>query len=244
MSISAQKTILTLLVLLFCIQAVSAAKISGNVYDISLEKAIDVIIEIDTSPKQKMISKEGSYSFNVPLGNYTITAGMYIDNLLEAYATEDIQIIEEGEYNVDLIIFPYIGDDENLIQEGNISLPETLFEEIDAVEEKEGIDKQIIITAILLIIALVAIMTLWKHAKKPKKRKQRPVSFISITKELQDIVEVIRKNGGRTTQKEIRKQIPLSEAKISLMIAELEDKGIVKKIKKGRGNIIILRGMK
>ncbi|MCK5026255.1 MAG: winged helix-turn-helix transcriptional regulator, partial [Nanoarchaeota archaeon] len=91
---------------------------------------------------------------------------------------------------------------------------------------------------------LVAIMTLWKHAKKPKKRKQRPVSFISITKELQDIVEVIRKNGGRTTQKEIRKQIPLSEAKISLMIAELEDKGIVKKIKKGRGNIIILRGMK
>ncbi|MEA3514175.1 MAG: hypothetical protein U9R34_01735 [Nanoarchaeota archaeon] len=244
MGISAQKTILTILVLLFCIQAVSAAKISGGVYDLSLEKAIDVIIEIDTSPKQKMISKEGSYSFNVPLGNYTITAGRYIDNLLEAYAAEDILIIEEGEYNVDLIIFPYIGDDENLIQEGDISLPEILFEEIDAVEEKEGTDQQIIITAILLVIVLVAIMTAWKHAKKPKKRKQTPVSFISITKELQDIVEVIREKGGRTTQKEIRKQIPLSEAKISLMIAELEDKGIVKKIKKGRGNIIILRGLK
>lgn len=244
MSISAQKTILTLLVLLFCIQAVSAAKISGDVYDISLEKAIDIIIEIDTSPKQKIISKEGSYSFNVPLGNYTITAGRYIDNLLEAYAAEDILIIEEGEYNVDLIIFPYIGDDENLIQEGDISLPEILFEENDFAEERNGIVKESIITAILLVIALVAIMTLLKHAKKPKKRKQTPVSFISITKELQDIVEVIRENGGRATQKEIRKQIPLSEAKISLMIAELEDKGIVKKIKKGRGNIIILRGMK
>lgn len=244
MGISAQKTILTILVLIFCIQAVSAAKISGDVYDISLEKAIDVIIEIDTSPKQKMISKDGHYSFNVPLGNYTITAGMYIDNLLEAYAEEDIKIIGEGEYNVDLIIFPYIGDDENLIQEGDISLPEILFEENDFAEEMKGIVKVSIIVAILLIIALAAIRALWKHAKKPKKAKQAPVSFISITKELQEIVEIIKEKGGRTTQKEIRKHIPLSEAKISLMIAELEDKGIVKKIKKGRGNIIILRIMK
>ena len=244
MGISGQKTILTILVLLFCIHAVSAAKISGDVYDISLEKAMDVIVEIDTSPKQKIISKEGSYSFNVLPGNYTITAGMYIDNLLEAYAEEDILIIEEGEYNVDLIIFPYIGDDENLILEGDISLPEILFEENDFAEERNSIVKTAIITAILLIIALAAIRALWKHAKKPEKAKHRAVSFISITKELQEIVKIIKEKGGRTTQKEIRKQIPLSEAKISLMIAELEDKGIVKKIKKGRGNIIILRIMK
>ncbi|PIU72321.1 hypothetical protein COS79_03525, partial [Candidatus Woesearchaeota archaeon CG06_land_8_20_14_3_00_33_13] len=54
------------------------------------------------------------------------------------------------------------------------------------------------------------------------------------------IIKIIKDNKGRVTQKEIRKQIPLSEAKISLMITELEDKGIVKRIKKGRGNIIIL----
>ena len=52
---------------------------------------------------------------------------------------------------------------------------------------------------------------------------------------------MIRKEGGRATQKDIRKQIPLSEAKISLMLAELEHKGVVEKIKKGRGNIIILK---
>ena len=54
------------------------------------------------------------------------------------------------------------------------------------------------------------------------------------------IIRIIKENKGRITQKDIRKQIPLSEAKISLMITELEDKGIVKRIKKGRGNIIIL----
>ena len=54
------------------------------------------------------------------------------------------------------------------------------------------------------------------------------------------ILEILEKEGGRATQKEIRKHIPLSEAKISLMIAELEHQGKVKKVKKGRGNIIIL----
>ena len=59
--------------------------------------------------------------------------------------------------------------------------------------------------------------------------------------ELGQLIKIIRQEGGRATQKEIRKQIPLSEAKISLMIAELEHKGLVEKIKKGRGNIIILK---
>ena len=57
----------------------------------------------------------------------------------------------------------------------------------------------------------------------------------------EDFLEIIKKEGGRTTQKDIRKEIPLSEAKTSLMIAELEHKGIIEKIKKGRGNIIILK---
>ena len=60
-------------------------------------------------------------------------------------------------------------------------------------------------------------------------------------KDLNDVIDIIKKEGGRTTQKDIRKQIPLSEAKISLMIAELEHKGVIEKIKKGRGNIIILK---
>ena len=54
------------------------------------------------------------------------------------------------------------------------------------------------------------------------------------------IINIIRRHGNRTTQKDIRKEISFSEAKVSLVIAELEHEGMVKKIKKGRGNIIIL----
>ena len=58
--------------------------------------------------------------------------------------------------------------------------------------------------------------------------------------DLSKVLEVIKKNDGRITQKEIRKQLSLSEAKISLVISQLESEKKIKKIKKGRGNIIIL----
>ena len=41
-------------------------------------------------------------------------------------------------------------------------------------------------------------------------------------------------------QKDLRKQLMLSEAKVSLMISELESLNKLKRIKKGRANIIVL----
>ena len=87
-----------------------------------------------------------------------------------------------------------------------------------------------------------------KKKKKEKRAKEEPEEKKEEIKEeketindLNQIIKIIKDEGGRATQKEIRKKIPLSEAKISLMIAELEHEGKVKKIKKGRGNIIILK---
>jgi uncharacterized membrane protein len=54
------------------------------------------------------------------------------------------------------------------------------------------------------------------------------------------VLELIKKK-KRLTQKEIRREVPMSEAKISLVLAELEDQGKIKKIRKGRGNIIVLK---
>ena len=59
--------------------------------------------------------------------------------------------------------------------------------------------------------------------------------------EYYDKILTMLKEHKRLTQKEIRKDIPLSEAKISLIISEMEHKGLVEKIKKGRGNIIVLK---
>jgi uncharacterized membrane protein len=42
------------------------------------------------------------------------------------------------------------------------------------------------------------------------------------------------------TQKELREKLGLSEAKVSLMITDLEERGILKRIKWGRGNVVRL----
>ncbi len=58
--------------------------------------------------------------------------------------------------------------------------------------------------------------------------------------DLKEVIRIMEKHGGRMTQLDLRKSLPYSEAKVSLMISDLESRGIVKKIKKGRGNILIL----
>ncbi len=58
--------------------------------------------------------------------------------------------------------------------------------------------------------------------------------------DLKEVIDIIVKNDGRITQKELRTKVKHSEAKVSLMISDLESRGLVRKFKKGRGNVIIL----
>ncbi len=59
--------------------------------------------------------------------------------------------------------------------------------------------------------------------------------------DLKEILDILINTGGRITQKDLRKKTRYSEAKVSLMIADLESRGLVTKIKKGRGNIITVK---
>jgi len=216
---------LTILFLIFLLlpELASPATIYGTIYDYSLEKAKDARVEINTEPKQLYISKNGSYAFNVPNGEYAIEAKQYIGSLLKASAAENITIKDNGVYVLDLVLFPAIGEGE-------------LEEDIDINDpfEERKLNTAIILASIILIILFFVAYTKSKSKAKANDKKQEDY-------DLERVIKILKEEGGRTTQKAIRKEIPLSEAKISLMIAELEHKGIVEKIKKGRGNIIILK---
>ena len=67
-----------------------------------------------------------------------------------------------------------------------------------------------------------------------------PVKVVGLPDDLNQVLNVIRESGGRINQVELRQKLPYSEAKVSLMISDLEDRGLVRKIQKGRGNIIVL----
>ncbi|HMK45567.1 MAG TPA: hypothetical protein VK436_02975 [Methanocella sp.] len=72
-----------------------------------------------------------------------------------------------------------------------------------------------------------------------------PKMVISVQEQLlpqdcREVLAIMEKNGGRITQLDLRKALPYSEAKVSLIVSDLESRGIVKKIKKGRGNVLII----
>jgi uncharacterized membrane protein len=55
------------------------------------------------------------------------------------------------------------------------------------------------------------------------------------------ILDILRKMGGRATQKELREKLGWSEAKLSLALTDLERRGLIEKYKKGRGNVVFLK---
>src|SRR3989338_745561 len=214
---------------LFCLLALPSAfgaTIYGNVYDLSLEKVAGATIEVNTTPSQFFVAKDGTYSFDLSRGVYEITA--QVGNG-EAVASENrtITVMQDGEYVIDFILFPVIEDDD--------------FGEVDfsAVVGRENTAGWIILWGMVFVVLCGAVYFL-HYRKAPPKQSELKVEQEKAKQKgeygdeyADQLMSVIRKHGGRTTQKEIRKELPLSEAKISLLIAELEHKGKIEKIKKG-----------
>ena len=217
----------------FLVNFANAATIYGTIYELSLKKVNNAMVEINTIPKQFYIAQNGTYSFNVPNGRYMIKAQLIQKSTLVASAEENITIAQDGNYILDLILFPDIEEgveDPGIDVNGNV------------IEEPDNKDVILLIGFIVLIPSGIVVGVIY-YLKIRRHEQQNVEENITVTEDddLEQIMKIIKQEGGRTTQKDIRKQIPLSEAKISLMIAELEHKGIIEKIKKGRGNIIILR---
>lgn len=209
-----------------------AANIQGTIYDIELNELNDVVVEIDTTPKQSFVSKDGKYSFDIPQGEYTILAKNG-----EGIAEEKITITDEGKYNIDLILFPDFSEDVELLNESDLEIST---EYTDTAEKNYSL-YYLIGFILIIIIIIVAIFRYTKKLETGFKEELKEIKKTTkddLEADLKELIKFIKKEGGRTTQKDIRKNFPQSEAKISLMIAELEHKGKIKKIKKGRGNII------
>ena len=59
------RALICLLIFLALANLASAAAIHGTVYDLSLNKANNVKVEINTMPKQFMVAQNGTYLFIV-----------------------------------------------------------------------------------------------------------------------------------------------------------------------------------
>ncbi|RLI86207.1 MAG: hypothetical protein DRO98_05730 [Archaeoglobales archaeon] len=234
-------SLLTLSVIVLLLVPAEAANLHGVIYNWeNLEPLPKAVIIINTTPEQRFVTEDGTYSFNLSPGSYTIKAFYYREGKLELYAEENITITSNGDYVHDIILFPPL---EFGVEEPNVEFP--------SVEGENGFPTALAVgfIAAFSIIALVIIKIRSKRAatagREEIEEMQTGESVKIVEKELpedlREVVEILKKEGGRMTQKELRKRLGYSEAKVSLLIADLERRGIIEKVKKGRGNIIFLK---
>ncbi len=236
-----RKSIIYFLITLLLISSVSAATLHGDIYNLNLEKVENVLIEINTVPKQQLLAKNGEYSFELPEGDYILKA--YKGELA---AEEKIKVLGEGNFVFDLFLFPSLEEEDEFLSELN---------DIEIEEEKKGFAKYplysyLIALGIFLIAVGRIVLARRKYGKSRVRKKKREevkeekgaVEEETTSDDLDKALEIIKQHNGRITQKELRKEmIYLSEAKISLILTELEHKNQIEKIKKGRGNVVILK---
>ncbi|MEM4260029.1 MAG: winged helix DNA-binding protein [Candidatus Woesearchaeota archaeon] len=260
-----EKTSLLILYSLFLLllPSTSAAIIRGAIYDLDLNLAPNAIIKVNSTPEQIFVATEGNYSIYLPSGNYTLTA-YYKENDELYIAQRELMITAEGDYIYDLILFPDFGFEKN-ISDIDLNIADIQFN--NKSNDTFLISWKHIIIFVFFFFLLVIIFWSTKSSNKSsehdiikriqistKKNIRRGYAITDDTLKEDNIIETgvvekdiseqilefLKKEDGRANQKDIRKNFPVSEAKISLVIKELEAKGLVQKIKKGKGNIIIL----
>jgi len=64
------------------------------------------------------------------------------------------------------------------------------------------------------------------------------VKFVGVTSEEDEVLEVIRLKGGSCSQKDLYGELKMSQSKVSLVLTALEERGLVRRFKDGRENIV------
>jgi uncharacterized membrane protein len=111
------------------------ATVHGSVYKLDTYEPLDnAVIEVNSTPTQYMIAKNGHYSIELMPGNYTITARYYEDNTLTYATVGTITINAEGEYVYDLLL-PQVNP-EDINESSKKSITDT---SIDKINNSNGV---------------------------------------------------------------------------------------------------------
>lgn len=219
------RLVLACMVLVFCADLSFAAVVRGTVYDLDLQPAFNAVVTVDSVPKQVYVASSSTYRFVLLPGNYTIAA-KYMEGYSLFLIEESLTIVSDGEYTVDLLLFQDMSEEQSLLE--SEPAVQILFPE-------NGDSSRLLVWGFVLLLA-IALMAFF--GVPAYRRSRAKIEFDSLPEE---ILGFVRKSGGRVTQKDIRKQFPMSEAKISLVLTDLEAKGSIQKIRKGKANIIVLK---
>ena len=232
----------------------NAAIVEGVVYDgLTLEAQPNSILTINTNPIQTKVSKDGSYAFTVENGTYVLDAEYRERGVVTQRAQRTLLVDKDGTYTVDIILLPEVGAVPNEPLPGEENEPTILNQLANAAGWW-------VIVVIILAAAGFAVwnVTKYTHQKRPrtheqpaddsvenesdekKENNELKMGDVELDKYAEEVIGHIKRGGNRMTQKELRGMMKIGEAKVSLVVSELENEKIIKKIKRGRENILVL----
>ncbi len=238
-----------LFALLSLLPLTHAATISGIIYDgLTLESQPDAVVSVYTNPVQTKVSKDGLYAFDVPLGIYTLEATYSENGVIVSRAEQKVVITKEGIFGIDLILLPDIGDvpNEPIPDETGISILDQII---------QGPLGWWILLGVVLMGVGYAVVQRKTFTRTPKNSETGlsgetgmagesnappKKDEIQLDKYALEMMGHLKRGGNRLTQKDLRGMVNIGEAKVSLVVSELESYDFIKKIKRGRGNILIL----
>jgi uncharacterized membrane protein len=207
-----------------------AAALGGSIYSMDSFDAVQgVLVKADGASTYQVFSSDGVYSMEVAPGAYNISAYYYENGTLTGYAKDEILVGAEGAA-YDIVLFS--PDEFEGIEGFGIG---EIDEDIPAGRKDDW--APLSFGLVLLIAAVAAYLLLGrKKAEKPLKAgKER-----ELDEEEKKVVEILEGSEGMRNQKELREILKCTDTKISLLISSLEAQGYVKRIKKGRENIVKL----
>ena len=237
------KQLLLLLVLLLA-QSSLAAMLTGTAYTQELQFAKFSVLTINTTPAQRIILEDGTYNITVSRGSYLMrvelnSKGKLYDDELAVDIKDSGFVRNNGNYTYDFVLFPSDANASKIPMVDDVNMTEP---EATVTTSSSATPWALILIPLAAVVLLSTLMYRRKRSTPQTVQEAAQEAKPLINPDLEQVLKLLKQEGGRTTQKELRKHIACSEAKLSMMLTELEASGKITKIKKGRGNLLVLKG--
>ena len=242
--------------------------ITGNIFNAdTLGKMNNTLVTVEDVNGAILVQKffHADYSLNIASGKYLVRAYHYFNGSLDYYAEYKIQV-GQGAVNLDLVLLPYEliqslpepPEPPPLVNQSGVIFPPLANQDgvITPPDYFNSIQLDYFVMAVIFVLLLaypfyhfvLPRLTSRKTQEAAESRKTEteietkvgPEKQFALDEDSQNVLKILRENEGRMVQRDIRKILNFSETKMSLIIAELEACGLIKRIKKGRENIIKL----
>lgn len=200
--------LLAVLALLLIVGCSSPAFVHGDIYSSSLEELDGTLIRLEGRFSYQLVVPGSNYSIFLPEGSYTISASQFDEHGGLLLYAQQDIMVGGEDQEIDLILYP----------------------------PNQDILLAVGIMAILAAVFLFANRR-WRARDKQTGTRKSTESH-ALDGDALKVLAALESSDNRATQKELRQSLRFSDAKLSLILTELEQTGRVKKFRRGRANII------